>query len=181
MERLNPGQTKDIIASEIKKLIFSGELKDGSEITQNEIAESLSLSRMPVREAFQSLANEGFLTRLANRHVRINGISYEKCEAVFKVLIAIEREAFDYVDLSKLGMTDNEKDWHLKYIAETNNSVLYSIVETIISGYPGYFFLEKRDEKRIEILNNIIEKKDTSLFSLYLDNVLCNLKEAFNA
>ena len=133
MEKLNSGQTKDIIASEIKNLIFSGELKDGDEITQNEIAESLSLSRMPVREAFQSLASEGFLTRLANRHVRVNGISYEKAEAVFRALIAVERESFQYVDFSKPVRKESEKDWHLSFMKATGNSVLISISEKFCS------------------------------------------------
>ncbi len=181
MEKLNSGQTKDIIASEIKNLIFSGELKDGDEITQNEIAESLSLSRMPVREAFQSLASEGFLTRLANRHVRVNGISYEKAEAVFRALIAVERESFQYVDFSKLEREGSEKDWHLSFMKATGNSVLISISEIILSGYPGYFFQQNSSSMRLEMLNRIAAESDPALFISYLDSLLSSLKEAFDA
>ena len=102
MEKLSNATTKEAIAQQLRELIFSRQLDDGQEITQNEVADSLCLSRMPVREAFQSLASEGFLTRLANRHVRVNGISYEKAEAVFRALIAVERESFQYVDFSKI-------------------------------------------------------------------------------
>lgn len=40
--------------------ILSGNIKAGEELAQESIAEQLGLSRMPVREALQSLEQEGF-------------------------------------------------------------------------------------------------------------------------
>lgn len=51
--------------------IFAGRLQGGSSVRQEEIAERLSLSRIPVRDAIRHLVGEGFLTIEANRRVTV--------------------------------------------------------------------------------------------------------------
>lgn len=42
---------------------MAGNIPDGSEMTQNELAESLGVSRMPVREALILLEYQGLIDR----------------------------------------------------------------------------------------------------------------------
>ena len=56
MERLT---ARDQVAQEIRRRIWSGELKSGDRIGQEELAESLGVSRIPIREALISLTHEG--------------------------------------------------------------------------------------------------------------------------
>ncbi|MCX4095579.1 GntR family transcriptional regulator [Nocardia sp. alder85J] len=71
---------KTVAAQEIRRRIFSGELRPGDRIDQEEIAESLSASKLPVREALIKLEIEGlvelpprrgaFVARLSRDDVR---------------------------------------------------------------------------------------------------------------
>ncbi|PLP44893.1 GntR family transcriptional regulator, partial [Klebsiella variicola] len=49
MKKIERKQTRDQIAQMIRYQILSGAMKPGEELTQENIAEQLGLSRMPVR------------------------------------------------------------------------------------------------------------------------------------
>jgi DNA-binding GntR family transcriptional regulator len=53
--------------SYIRRLIFDGELPGGTRVPQDEIAEALGRSRVPVREALIALEREGWITVIPNR------------------------------------------------------------------------------------------------------------------
>jgi DNA-binding GntR family transcriptional regulator len=58
---------QDDVARWIRRAIFSGELKPGERINQEEVAEKLELSRLPVREAIIALEREGLLRTIPRR------------------------------------------------------------------------------------------------------------------
>lgn len=88
-------QTKDQIADLIRADILSGTLRGGDELTQEQVAEQTGLSRMPVREAFQALEQEGFLVRLPNRHMRVVEITQSNLQQYFAAVIALECSFFE--------------------------------------------------------------------------------------
>ncbi len=53
--------SEDITAS-IKTAIIKGKFKPGEKIAEGDLAESMGISRTPLREAFRKLENEGFIT-----------------------------------------------------------------------------------------------------------------------
>lgn len=56
------GETSaEAVARHVRKLIFDGQLKAGQRLPQDEIARSVGVSRIPVREAIISLEREGWL------------------------------------------------------------------------------------------------------------------------
>jgi len=55
MKQINNAPTKDYIAEAIRNEILAGNMKAGEELTQEALAETLGVSRMPVREALQTL------------------------------------------------------------------------------------------------------------------------------
>ena len=55
------------VVEALQQAILSGQIPAGTEMTQNELAESLGVSRMPVREAFQILARDGLLEVKQNK------------------------------------------------------------------------------------------------------------------
>ena len=61
MKSIQNIQTKDLVVQILREQILSGDLKPGEELTQEDVAEKLGVSRMPVREALQALTQEGFL------------------------------------------------------------------------------------------------------------------------
>ena len=183
MERIEGEQTKDIIATAIKRLVYSGELKDGDEITQNEVAESLSLSRMPVREAFLTLCKEGLLTRLPNRHVRVNGSSEKKELGVLKALIDLEVIALDFIDVSSSFLYEGELGWHKAYIKAISNKVLSAALDILLSGYLSYYLENNKSEDRLKILSLVMHDRSNAkrLLEEYQSLLATAIKEAFNA
>lgn len=83
---------KDYIIEVLRGEIFAGRLQDGEELSQEEIASQLNVSRIPVREAFLQLVTEGLLVRLPNRHVQVVGMTASRLWQNFHVLASIESE-----------------------------------------------------------------------------------------
>ena len=69
MRQIDSLLTRDKIVAELRREILYGSLKPHQELYQDKIAEELNVSRMPVREALQILANEGLV------HVRPNKVA----------------------------------------------------------------------------------------------------------
>ena len=59
-------------ANYIRRLIFDGELTQGSRLPQDQIAKALGVSRIPVREAVVALEREGWVTTKLHRGAFIN-------------------------------------------------------------------------------------------------------------
>ncbi len=58
---------QDEVARWVRRAIFSGELKPGERINQDELAEKLELSRLPIREAMIALEREGLIRTIPRR------------------------------------------------------------------------------------------------------------------
>lgn len=65
------------IASHVRRMIFSGQLKPMRRINQVHLAEELGTSPVPVREALASLQREGFVTHRPQKGFRVADISKE--------------------------------------------------------------------------------------------------------
>jgi DNA-binding GntR family transcriptional regulator len=73
------------VADHIRKLVFTGELRDGQRVPQREIAAALGVSSVPVREALASLQREGVVTIEPNRGAFINGLDADVVREQFHV------------------------------------------------------------------------------------------------
>jgi DNA-binding GntR family transcriptional regulator len=62
------------VASYIRSLIFHGQLRRGDRIRQDELAATLGVSRIPVREAIIALDREGWVTSEPHRGAFVNGL-----------------------------------------------------------------------------------------------------------
>ncbi|MCX7786417.1 MAG: GntR family transcriptional regulator [Spirochaetes bacterium] len=84
---------REQVAAELRNVIFSGSLPPGTELRQDDIAQKLGVSRMPVREAFQILAQEGLIEYRKNRSVIISDVPQNYIREHFEVRIILECEA----------------------------------------------------------------------------------------
>lgn len=80
-------------ADALRAEILSGRIAPGTELSQVEIANSLGLSRMPVREALMQLESEGFVERLDNRHTRVTGADRASRFALLAALMELAASA----------------------------------------------------------------------------------------
>jgi DNA-binding GntR family transcriptional regulator len=62
----------------IKKCIINGELSPGDKVKEVEIAEKLSISRAPIREALQILSTDGLLTSEPQKVKRVTVLTSEQ-------------------------------------------------------------------------------------------------------
>ena len=90
MDRRTSGeQAADVIRREI----LLGRIGDREELNQVELANTLGISRMPVRDALKQLENECFIERLGNRHTRVIGVTDQGRISRYRLLAALETEA----------------------------------------------------------------------------------------
>jgi DNA-binding GntR family transcriptional regulator len=64
-----PSTRAEMVVSELRRMIQSGELPAGTHLRQANVAKQFGLSTTPVREAFTALAREGLVTQDAHRGV----------------------------------------------------------------------------------------------------------------
>jgi DNA-binding GntR family transcriptional regulator len=100
---------QDIVCSTIRARILSGDLKPGQRIRQDELASSLGVSRMPVREALRNLETEGLVTFYPHRGAVVCSISLEEFDEIYRIreeleLLAVQwaGERISEFDLPKL-------------------------------------------------------------------------------
>jgi DNA-binding GntR family transcriptional regulator len=76
----------DQVAGYIRELIFSGQLRRGDRIRQDDVAGELRVSRIPVREAMIALDREGWVTIEPHRGAYVNGLDSESVADHYEVL-----------------------------------------------------------------------------------------------
>lgn len=71
MKTKNGVSTGNIAYNSLRDSILSGKLKPGDRIPEQGLAEQLGLSRTPVKEALNQLANEGLVEIVPNRYTQV--------------------------------------------------------------------------------------------------------------
>ncbi|RBP85110.1 GntR family transcriptional regulator [Marinomonas rhizomae] len=80
----------DVIATDLRNRILSGDLAEGSLIRQELLAEEYDVSRMPVREALKRLDSEGLVVFINNRGATVTKHSLDEIAEFFDVRILLE-------------------------------------------------------------------------------------------
>ena len=158
METVSAVQTKDYIVSAIRSEILAGNMRPGEELTQEMIADQLGVSRMPVREALQSLAQEGLIVRLPNRHMQVAAMEEKQVRDTFRMAAAMETEILLMIPeekrgelllrLSELAETVGsgvreaaagaEMAWHKHALASLKNSYIHQLFLRLLDSYVSY-------------------------------------------
>lgn len=85
--------TRDSVYDEIRGFIVEWELDPGERLSEEGLAERLSVSRTPVREALHRLEAEGLVVRNSNGSLSVAEASPHAARSVFKVRTSLERVA----------------------------------------------------------------------------------------
>lgn len=107
--------TADYATAEIRRLILSGALPPGARLDQVELARRLEVSRHPVRQAIERLAERGFVAISPHRSAVVAEISDKDMSELYEVRRALEplaiRDAFARFDAALIERVDElEKD-----------------------------------------------------------------------
>ncbi|MCD8339487.1 MAG: GntR family transcriptional regulator [Burkholderiales bacterium] len=82
---------RDAAAEELAKRIYLCNLKEGDELKQQELAEQLGVSRIPLREALVQLEADGLVKTLQNKHKVVVGIDANRIRNRISLLESTEK------------------------------------------------------------------------------------------
>jgi DNA-binding GntR family transcriptional regulator len=74
---------KDKLYQDLKKKILTMELEPGSPLDETSLSKRYSISRTPLRDVFQRLAGEGYLTIISNRGASVSSMSHKALRDFF--------------------------------------------------------------------------------------------------
>ncbi len=101
------GDAGSRIADSLRDSILRGEFAPGSRIRQEDVADRLGASRLPVREALRILESEGLVTLVANTGAWIAHLSLEECQELYQIRERVEPLLLSY---SLPGLDDTALD-----------------------------------------------------------------------
>ena len=114
--------TSERIAAHLREAILNGELAPGSRILQEEIAERLGTSRLPVREALRMLETEGLTQLEANRSARVPALDRSELDTVYEMRERIETLALR-LSLPHLTSEQESELYRIQEEIEENDDV----------------------------------------------------------
>ncbi len=183
----------DYIAEAIQNEILSGRMSSGAPLRQEELADSLGYSRIPIREALQILESQGLAKRLATRHVVVADFSDEVITEIYELLADVE------IKLLKGMMQPNcvhepsainenmsaELQFHETIISNSHNEYFTHILENGLWCYIRFAVEEtaagRKNARRLELLSKIAEAysdKDIKIVRKLLGEYFESLCEA---
>lgn len=166
LPKLDNTQTKDRIAKILRQEIISGRFKNGEQLTQEQIAQYLNTSRIPVREAFLILELEGFLSRLPNRHVLVVGPKIDLLKEIFELIASVEIQIIKILLNSKKDIRNilvaDAKQFRQVLLTEIDNYFIKENYSRLLVGYPQYVWdnIEKKSSDE-DLHNSLITSIQT--------------------
>lgn len=143
------------VEERIRQAILARALPPGSRINQNQLAEDLNVSLVPVREALKTLQAEGLVTITPRRGAFVTEISLDDLDELYFARKLVEGEAValacetlndhDFVILHGIidemrAATANgdipmfmqyNRDFHMHIYTATKNRYLFQVIETL--------------------------------------------------
>jgi len=93
--RISPKKISDEIIEQFKALVSTGQLKPGDELpSERELAESIGVSRPPLREALHALHAMGFIEIHPRSKILVKSLAQKPVEDPLSLLIADDPEKF---------------------------------------------------------------------------------------
>ena len=78
------------VANHLRSAILGGRIGPGDRVRQEDIAQQLGASRLPVREALQMLAAEGLIDHEPNKGARVRLLSMHEVDVMYKMREQLE-------------------------------------------------------------------------------------------
>jgi len=106
-------------------------LKPGMSVSMNELMTHLGISRTPLRDALLQLQNEGFVTFLPQRGIRINKLSQKDIENMYEMLGALDSRVL-------LAVFDRISSREIEQMKQINEEMGKNLTE---QNFPRYWNL----------------------------------------
>jgi len=90
----------DLVADSLRRAIARGRIEPGTRLRHEEVAQSLGVSRQPVREALRQLQVEGFVLRMGSRGYAVREFSKTEVAEAYHLRWLLESEAAYFAAVS---------------------------------------------------------------------------------
>ncbi len=184
----------DYIAEAVQNEILSGQMEKGMPLRQEELAEQLGYSRIPIREALQILESQGLAKRLATRHVVVADVSNQVIRENFDLFFDVELMTLE--NMQKKAVLWQETVWqenaeeafHQFLIENSTNEYFVRILENALDCYIRFATEETKagleKEKRLQqivAVKEAYQKQNRAVMKKalreYFDELTCAVTE----
>ena len=114
---------KDRVYQNIKFQIIIGTLKPGTRLREEELSKAMNISRAPIREAFNRLEKEGFVSIISRKGAAVSKITAQSIKDIFEIRESLESLAVKK-SIGKISIEKLEKvgDGFKKFINKPTNA-----------------------------------------------------------
>lgn len=117
---------KDEAYNELQKWIITGKLKPGTKLRDQDLSDTLGISRTPIREALLRLENDGLVVTKANRWTLVSPIDLEEAENIYSIVWTLEalamKQAFPHFTLKDIDELERYNE-NLNKVMKTGNQI----------------------------------------------------------
>ncbi len=102
---------QEVVLKELRSALASGVLMPGQQLVQEDLAEELGVSRVPIRESLKILEGEGHVTYHPNRGYFVTELSATDLAELYRIRELLEAEALTraVVEVSDADLKDIEE------------------------------------------------------------------------
>jgi len=112
------------VADILRENIISGNIQPGEKITENQVANTLNISRPPIREAFRILATEDLITLVPRKGAFVSKLSIREVKEIYEMKSMMEsfatRLAIPTVEKKEISDLDSILNLMEEKIKENN-------------------------------------------------------------
>ncbi|HYE80690.1 MAG TPA: GntR family transcriptional regulator [Clostridia bacterium] len=148
---------RDIVYEIIRNAILDGRLEKGKRIMETTIADDLSISRTPVREAFRMLENEGLIEYFPKTGIIVKGITLEDIVYIYDVREVLEGLAVHKACMFITKEEINKLKEILRLMEQAIDNKDNESLFMLHSKYNKIIIDASQNPKLIEYLTNIYE------------------------
>ena len=150
---------KDRVYQNIKSQIIIGTLKPGTRLREEELSKAMNISRAPIREAFNRLEKEGFVTIIPRKGAAVSNITTQMIEDIFEIRETLEslavKNSIGKISIEKLEKVGEDFKKFVKMPTNTENCIQYLVLDKI---FHDLLSQNCGNKKLIELLANLQEQ-----------------------
>ena len=148
---------RDVVFQTLRQAILKGELKPGERLMEIKLAETLGVSRTPIREAIRKLELEGLVIMIPRKGAAVANITEKDTKDVLEVRRTLEMFA---VEVACERITKEQlvslKEAAKAFEASKGSNDLIRIAETDMN-FHEIIYEATHNERLVQMLNNLRE------------------------
>jgi DNA-binding GntR family transcriptional regulator len=150
---------KDKVYQNIKFQIIIGTLKPGTRLPEEELSKAMNISRAPIREAFNRLEKEGFVTVIPRKGTTVTQITAQAIEDIFEIRGSLEslavKKSIGKISIEKLEKIACEFKKFINKSTNTENCIQYLALD---EKFHDLLSQNCGNKKLIDLLANLQEQ-----------------------